>query len=587
MDPRTAAHVLAQIGAFLELHGENRFKSRAYTTAARAVQALDVDDLTPMLRSGELAECSGLGPATIAVIRDLVETGESSYLERLRQSTPEGLLEMLRVPGLGPAKIHQIHHGLGIESVRELEEAARDGRLAKLQRFGPKTAEKVLRGIAFLRETGARVLFPHAFGEAQRLLAAVSAHPDVEWAEIAGALRRQLETIRDVDVVAACRGDPARVATSFTRVGGVREAVGAGGASVSITFVDGVRFDLYCVMPEHFAVGLWRATGNETHLARVSERLTARGFRLDGDELRARGGPGGGRIVPVPDEAALYHAAGLMYVPPELREGMGEVEAAERGEIPALVEYGDIQGVLHCHSNFSDGAATIEEMARAARARGWRYVGISDHSESAFYAGGVSRERILEQHDEIDRVNATLDDFRVLKGVEADILADGRIDYDDDFLERFDYVIGSIHSRFAMDVAAMTGRVLAALDNPHLTVLGHPTGRLLLTREPYAIDMGAVLEKAGEVGVAVELNADPHRLDLDWRLLRTAKARGVSVEIGPDAHSTHGLDNMEIGVGIARKAWLEASDVLNARAAGDVLAFARGRRAAGSGQRGR
>jgi DNA polymerase (family 10) len=579
MDPRTAAHVLAQIGAFLELHGENRFKARAYTLAARAVQALDADDLSPLLRSGELANTSGLGPATLSVIRDLVETGDSSYLERLRESTPEGLLEMLRVPGLGPAKIHQIHRGLGIETVSELAEAARDGRLATLPRFGPKTAEKILKGIAFLRATGARVLFPHALGEAQRLLAAVSAHPDVERAEIAGAIRRRLEIVRDVDIVAACRGDPARVATSFTRVGGVRDAVGAGGASVSITFVDGARFDLYCVTADHFAVALWRATGNEAHVASVRDRLAARGLVLDGDELRADGAREDARTVPVADEAALYRAAGLGYVPPELREGMGEIEAAGRGEIATLVEYRDIQGVLHCHSNFSDGAATIDEMARAGRARGWQYLGISDHSESAFYAGGVSRERILEQHGEIDRVNAGIDDFRVLKGVEADILADGRVDYDEDFLERFDYVIGSIHSRFGMDEAAMTTRVLTALDNPYLTVLGHPTGRLLLTREPYPIDMRAVVEKAGEVGVAVELNADPHRLDLDWRLLRIAKARGVAVEIGPDAHSTHGLDYTELGVGIARKGWLEASDVLNARSVEGVLAFARGRRA--------
>jgi DNA polymerase (family 10) len=582
MDSRTAAHVLSQIAAFLELHGENRFKSRAYSSAARAVQALDADDLGPMLRSGDLASAPGIGPATIGVIRDLVETGESSYLERLRETTPEGLLEMLRVPGLGPAKIHQIHRGLGIESVRELEEAARDGRLAKLQRFGPKTAEKVLKGIAFLRESGARVLFPHAYGEARRLLAAVAAHPDVERAEIAGAIRRRLEVISDVDVVAACRDDPARVATSFTRVGGVREAVGAGGPSVSITFVDGARFDLYCVTPERFAIALWRATGNEAHIREVSDRLAARGLRLDEDELRTNG-----RVVPVHDEASLYRAAGLAYVPPELREGTGEVDAAARAEIPTLVEYADIRGVLHCHSTFSDGAATIEEMVRAARARGWSYLGISDHSESAFYAGGVSRERILEQHDEIDRVNASLDDLRVLKGVEADILADGRVDYDDDFLERFDYVIGSVHSRFAMDGAAMTARVLTALDNPHLTILGHPTGRLLLSREPYAIDMDAVLEKAGQVGVAVELNADPHRLDLDWRHLRNAKGRGVLVAIGPDAHSTHGLDNTELGVGMARKAWLEARDVLNARRADDVLAFARrrsGGRAVGSGR---
>jgi DNA polymerase (family 10) len=386
--------------------------------------------------------------------------------------------------------------------------------------------------------------------------------------------------IRDVDVVAACRGDPASVATSFTRVGGVRNVVGAGGPSVSISFVDGTHFDLHCSTPAHFAVALWRATGNDAHVAGVTDRLAARGLSLEADELRSTDG----RAIAVPDEPALYRAAGLAYVPPELREGTNEIDEAARGAIPTLVEYGDLQGVLHCHSSYSDGSATIEEMARAAQARGWRYLGISDHSESASYAGGVSRERILEQHDEIDRVNEALGNFRVLKGVEADILADGRVDYDVDFLERFDYVIASIHSRFGMDEAAMTARVLTALDNPHLTILGHPTGRLLLTREPYAIDIEAVLDKASDVGVAVELNADPHRLDLDWRLLPGAKTRGVPVEIGPDAHSTTSLGYTEIGVGIARKGWLEKKDVLNARQVDDVLAFARARRAVGGGR---
>jgi DNA polymerase (family X) len=584
MDSRTAAHVLSQIAAFLELHGENRFKSRAYSSAARAVQALDADDLAPMLRSGDLASAPGIGPATIGVIRDLVETGESSYLERLRETTPEGLLEMVRVPGLGPAKIHQIHQSLGIETVQELEEAARDGRLAKLQRFGPKTAEKILKGIAFLRDTGARVLLPHALGEARRLLAAVTGHPDVQRAEIAGAIRRHREVIRDVDIVAECRGDPASVATSFTRASGVRNAVGVGGPSVSISFVDGTHFDLYCATPAGFAVALWRATGSDQHIARVVERLAERGLALEDNELRdARTG----RVLSVPDETALYRSAGLAYVPPELREGMHEIDAAERDAIPTLVDYADIQGVLHCHSNYSDGAATIDEMARAAQARGRSYLGISDHSESAFYAGGVSRDRILEQHDEIDRVNDALTGFRVLKGVEADILVDGRVDYDGDFLERFDYVIASIHSRFGMDEATMTARVLAALDNPHLTILGHPTGRLLLTREPYAIDINAVLDKAGEVGAAVELNADPHRLDLDWRFLPAAKQRGVSVEIGPDAHSTNSLDYTTIGVGMARKGWLEKKDVLNCKSAGGVLAFARQRSSQGAGGGGR
>ncbi|HYD51349.1 MAG TPA: PHP domain-containing protein, partial [Gemmatimonadaceae bacterium] len=384
------------------------------------------------------------------------------------------------------------------------------------------------------------------------------------------------EVVGDVDIVASCRTTPSVVAASFTRMGGVREVIGAGGESVTLRFVDGTRLDLHCVRPAHFGAALVRATGADEHLTALRARLASRGLSFDGSMVRdASGGD-----VPTPDEAAVYACAGLPWVPPELREGRGEVEAAARGALPTLIEVGDVQGVLHCHSDYSDGAATIEEMARAALARGWSYLGISDHSQSAFYAGGVTRERILEQHEEIDRVNERLaaEGFRVLKGIEADILADGRVDYDAETLARFDYVIGSIHSRFAMERRAMTDRVLTALDDPHLTILGHPTGRLLLTREPYAIDMQAVLEKAAAVGVAVELNADPHRLDLDWRLLQDAKRLGVTVEIGPDAHSPHGLDHTGLGVGIARKGWLERGDVLNARSAEAVVAFARARR---------
>jgi DNA polymerase (family X) len=576
MDSRTAAHVLSQIAAFLELRGENRFKTRAYLSAARALQALDADDLSPRLRDGTLIRVPGIGPATIGVVRELAESGESSYLERLRESTPEGLLEMLRVPGLGTQKIHQIHAGLGIETLAELEAAARDGRLAKLPKFGEKTAERILKGIAFLRETGALVLYPHAEGEALRLVATVRAHPGVTHAEIAGSVRRRREVVGDVDIVAACRDAPAAVAASFGRMAGVKDVVGAGGESVRIRFVDGTRLDLHCVRPARFGTALFRATGADEHVATVRARLEARGWRLDGDALR----DAAGAEAPVEEEATLYERAGLAWVPPELREGRGEVDAAARGTLPRLLEPQDIRGVLHCHSDYSDGAATIEQMARAAMARGWRYLGISDHSQAAFYAGGVSPERIVEQHDEIDGVNLSLqgEGFRVLKGIEADILVDGRIDYDEATLARFDYVIGSIHSRFNLDGRAMTDRVLAALDDPHLTILGHPTGRLLLTREPYAIDMQPVLEKAAAVGVAVELNADPHRLDLDWRLLQEAKRLGVQVEIGPDAHSPHGLDNVTLGVGIARKGWVEKGDVLNARDAEGVLEFARKRR---------
>jgi DNA polymerase (family 10) len=343
---------------------------------------------------------------------------------------------------------------------------------------------------------------------------------------------------------------------------------------VTILYVDGARLSLRCVPSDRFAVALWEATGNAEHVEAVRELLRSRGLSLRDDVLI----DASGAVVPIAEEADLYRAAGLAFVSPELREDRGEIAAARDGSLPTLIELGDIRGVLHCHSTYSDGKATIAEMARGAQARGWRYLGISDHSQAAFYAGGLSRDHVLAQHDEIDALNATLDGFRVLKGIEADILPDGHLDYGDDLLDRFDFVIGSIHSRFAMDRVAMTERVLRALDDPRMTMLAHPTGRLLLSREPYAIDLDAVLEKAAGVRVAVELNADPHRLDLDWRHLQTAKRLGVHIEIGPDAHSVSGLDNMEFGVAMARKGWLEPADVLNAASADAVLAFARARR---------
>ncbi len=572
MDSRTAAHVLSEIAALLELRAENRFKSRAYRGAAKAVLALDSDDLTPLLRSGELARVRGIGRATLAVVTDLVESGESRYLEQLRLDLPDGILDLMRVPGLGPEKIERLHEALGIASLDDLEAAARDGRLATVKGFGPKTVEQMPEAIAIARTSGTLALFPRAYAEAARLVSAVRRHPDVTQAEIAGSVRRRSEVVRNIDIVAAVTGDPAEVAASFARIAGVVDAT-IGDGSAAVRFVDGTLLDLRCVPPEKFAVALWRATGSEGHIRQMSDALTSRGLLVDDDGVRTARG----ERVPLADENALYALLDIPLVPPEMREGAGELTAAARA-LPRLVTAADVRGILHCHSTYSDGVATIADLAQAAITRGWSYLGISDHSQSAFYAGGLSRDAVARQHDEIDELNATLGDFRILKGIEADIRANGELDYDDQTLDRFDYVIGSVHSQFKLSEEAMTTRIVNALENPHLTVLGHPTGRLLLAREAYAVDVEAIIEKAAETGAAIELNADPRRLDLDWRYLRQAKERGVTVEIGPDAHSIAGLDNVVVGVGIARKAWLEADDILNARSADDVLAFATARR---------
>jgi DNA polymerase (family 10) len=326
-------------------------------------------------------------------------------------------------------------------------------------------------------------------------------------------------------------------------------------------------------------VALWRATGSSQHCAVILDRAGERGYSVRDDQLvQPDGAPAGDAT-----EADIYAAAGLPFIPPELRENRGEVAAAEAHALPVLLRLEDIRGALHCHSDYSDGTTSITVMAQAAQARGWSYLGISDHSQSAIYAGGLDRDAVRKQHEEIDRVNERLAGFRVLKGIEADILADGTVDYDPDVLARFDYVIASVHSRFSMNEAQMTDRILRAMDNPFVTILGHPTGRLLLARESYPVNLDAVIERAAEIGVAIELNCDPHRLDLDWRWLQVARDRGATIELGPDAHSPDGLGFIDLGVGIARKGWLGANDVLNAGSVDAVLRFARARRETAAG----
>ncbi|HUQ47243.1 MAG TPA: DNA polymerase/3'-5' exonuclease PolX [Gemmatimonadaceae bacterium] len=573
MDSRTAAHILDQIGALLQLTGAPRFNARAYRTAAAAVLALGADDLGPLLHSGELKKTAGIGPATLGVIRDLVETGESSYLERLTEKTPRGLVEMARVPGLGIAKVSLLHEALGIETLDDLEEAARDGRLAKVKGFGPKTAERVLNGIAFARESGKRTLIHRGLAQALVLEEQVARHPDVIEAMIAGSIRRVTEIVSEIDIVATCSVDPVEVAKSFANGAAVKQAT-RDASSICIEYIDGVRMNLVCALPEDSAVALWKSTGSDGHREQVTAHATKKKLRIDGLKLL---GPRRSAIG-VSSEAEFYSKLGLQEIPPELREGMGEVEAAASHDLPDLVESEDIKGALHCHTTWSDGGASIAEMALAAQALGWSYIGISDHSQFAFYAGGMKRDKILRQHEEIDELNSRMTKFRILKGCECDILPSGNLDYEDDTLDLFDYIVGSVHSQFKMAGEVMTARVLRAMDDPRLTILGHATGRLLLSRQGYQLDIDAVIEKAVETATAIELNADPYRLDLDWRHCRTARDKGVLIAIGPDAHSEDSLENVEMGVALARKAWCEKKDVLNTRTWKQVLSFARSKK---------
>ena len=567
MDPRTAAYVLGQIAAHLELRGESTFKSRAYEQAATALLGVDTDDLAPLYRSGELARTRGLGPATLSVVRDLIETGESSYLEQLRTTTPSGLIDLMRVPGLGTAKIHKLHEALGIDSIESLEEAARDGRVAKLPRYGPKTAEKILRGIERLRAAGSQRLYPRGAEEGARVLAMVRAHPDVLAAEVAGSIRRRRETVGDVDVVAACGTAPKRVATSFANAPGVRSAKAKSSGSVAITYVDGTCIDLHCVAREDFAIALWRATGSADHLDAVAARLAERGFTLDGDRLLdERHG-----VVPIADEETLYAHAGLAFVPPELREGRGEIEAAAAGPLPALIELADIRGVLHCHSTWSDGKATILEMATAARELGYEYVAICDHTPNVRVVPGLDADDLRRQGEEIAAVNEELAPFRVLRGTEVDIRADGMLDLPDDVLAELDWVQLSLHAGQRQGRAELTRKVTEAMRHPAVRALSHPKGRIINHRPPNELDLERTFEVALETGVALETNGLPDRLDLSGPEIKQAIEAGVPIVVSTDAHSVRGLENMRLAVHTARRGWATAADVVNTRPLSEVL----------------
>jgi DNA polymerase (family 10) len=563
MDKLGVRAVLEQIAAYLQLQGENPFRVRAYRRAARAIATYS-GNLADAVRTRELAAARGVGDVTFDIVKELLATGRSELLETLREQSEPGLIELLRVPGLGVAKVRLIHEKLDIDSLSELEEAARDGRIASLPRFGPKTADRILRGIAMLRRTSDLRLLHHALEEARIVQGALAQLDGVQRVEVAGSVRRRREVIRDLDfVVQHARGARDAVLRQLGDAPDVIEFAGKEGA-VTLSFAGGSVADVYLAEPETFGVTWVRATGAPAHWEHLLARARERGVRLES--------------VASADEADVYGALGLPFIPPELREGMGEIEAAAADRLPRLIEPRDVRGLLHCHTSYSDGNTTVLEWAESCRQAGYEWIGITDHSQSAPYAGGLAAADVPRQHAEIDAVNRQLDQFRVLKGVEADILADGTLDYGMPLLDSFDFVIASVHSKFAMTEAGMTQRVLTAMDDPHMTILGHPTGRLLLSREPYALDLEAVLHKAVEKGIAVEVNADPHRQDLDWRWVRRARDLGVLVSIGADAHSVGGMANMDIGLGIARKGWLEAGQVLNTRDAQSFVAHARRRR---------
>ena len=572
MDKKAVGDVLEQIAAFLELKGENPFRIRAFRTAARAIAGFN-GDLRQGLEDGSLAAAKGVGPATLQIAAELINTGRAGMLEELREQIPPGLVEMLSIAGLGVAKIRQIHDVLGIDSLPDLEAAAMDGRLARLPRFGQKTSENILKSIAFLRQASAYRLSHHAADEAEGLRAALAKLPGVTEALIAGDVRRRTEVVRDLVMVLVADVPPGDLFKRLSQHPGVHEFAGQDERRLTLRFAGGASAQIIVTTPVNVGAVLVQATGSDQHVSQLAAHASGRGLALTGAALWR-----GSEFVYTPDEASLYRALGLAYIEPELREGRGEIAAAQRGELPRLVERGDLRGFLHCHTKYSDGSSSVEELALACKAAGYEWIGITDHSQAAAYAGGLGPEDLLRQADEIDEVNARLEGIRVLKGVEADILADGRVDFEERVLQRLDFVIASIHSRFNMTAAEMTSRLLTAMDNPYLTIIGHPTGRLLLSRDPYGLDLDLIIEKAAAKAVALEVNADPHRLDLDWRVLQRVRDGGVMISIGADAHSVAGIGHVDFGVGIARKGWLGPADILNTRSAEEFTGWAGRRR---------
>ena len=572
MDRVAVARVIEQIAAYLEFKGDNPFRIRAFRSAARIIRSLPSEPAVA-LADGSLAATRGIGPATVAIVRDLVEAGRSSLLEELRREVPPGLLEMMGISGLGVTRIRAIHAKLGIESLADLEAAAHDGRLATVPGLGAKTVETLLRGIARKRKGAGFRLAHHAAEEAELLRAALARLPGVSQVLVAGEVRRRCEVVRELVHVIVSDAPAEEIFRRLGELPGMEEVSGEDERRVTLITAGDMRARVIVTPPRNLGGVLVEATGSDGHLERLVAHAASKGLAFNAAALWR-----GSTFIPTPDEAALYRALELPAIPPELREGADEVAQAARGELPELVVEADLAGCLHCHTSYSDGSLTVEALALACREAGYAWVGVTDHSRSAAYAGGLSVEELEAQWREIEGLNARLEGIRVLKGIETDILADGGLDYDDETLARFDFVIGSVHSRFGMTEAEMTTRLLRALDHPRLTILGHPTGRLLLSRDPFAMDLEQVLARAAARRVALEINADPHRLDLDWRLVRRARALGIPIAIGADAHNRAGLAMMRYGVGMARKAGLSRREVLNTRSADGFLGFARERR---------
>lgn len=566
MDTREVERILSRIESLLELHGENSFKSKAYGRAARSLKTSGVD-VVSVVQSGEKIAVDGIGTALAAEIVEIVNTGTSAQLEELMERTPNGLLDVMSIRGLGAKKVQTLWKELGVESLDDLEARGNAGEIATLKGFGKKTQENVLAGVAELKANMGKMRLNQATVLSEELLPLLRGLAGVSRAEIAGRLRRGGEEFSALEFVLEA-DDPAEVESALIEAA-LLTSVRRKEAVIAGLYDQTWKIFLYVTDASRFVVTLHQRSSASDYRFMVSIPLHDKGYELEEDCLLRDGAN-----VPLESEEELYALAGMQFIPPELREGIDEVRRALDNQLPELIEPKDIQGVLHVHSTWSDGRNTIQELAERVHSLGYRYLLMCDHSKAAFYANGLDENRLASQGFEIDEVNKRYDpaEFRVLKGIECDILNDGSLDLADDSLAELDCVVVSVHSNFTLSEEAQTERVCRALENPYASILAHPTGRLILTRKGYPIDLKKVIAHAAEHGKYVELNANPYRLDLNWRILRYAGRKGVKVAINPDAHSLPEFDYLRYGVTIARKGWLRKEDVLNTLSVDDFLA---------------
>ena len=578
------AAVLEEIGTLLELKGENPFKIRAYVNAARSIEAWG-GSFSDLQDEEALAKIPGIGKSIADKIKELAATGSLKYLEELRAEFPAAILELFSISGLGAKKIKALYDKLQISSIEELLKACESGRVAKLPGFGETTQEKICKAIEERAKHSGYFQFGEIAQEAETLKSDLAGHPDSLQVDVAGSYRRRKEIVHDVDLVVATK-KPEPIMKFFVAHPLVESIIAQGPTKSSVRLRSGIQCDLRVVSAAEYPFALAYFTGNKEHNIELRSRALKRGWTLNEYRLaplppdpKTKKQRALKKIPKVRDEAELYHALDLDFIPPELRENWGEFEAAERHSLPRLIEKENLRGTFHSHTTASDGHNSIEEMAEAAQALGLEYLGIADHSRSSIQAHGLDEAKLRAQAAAIRKLNKKFDGFRLFAGVECDILRDGSLDFGDDVLSEMDFVVASIHSVFNLSEADMTRRIIRAISNPLVTILAHPTGRLLLKREPYVVDLPAVIDAAAETGTWIELNAAPKRLDLDWRWWPRAKEKGVKCVINPDAHRAERLQDLWFGIGIARKGWLTKNDVMNCLPLGKIEGALAGKKA--------